>query len=98
MDSRFPPLEPGGRPGNDSMDIKEFLKLSTKGNLIPVYKEIPGDLETPVSAYYKLSPHSKYSFLLESVEGEEKVARYSFISRDPELVFTSKGHEARILR
>src|SRR5665213_4561439 len=80
------------------MDIEEFLKLSSQGNLIPVYKEVPGDLETPVSAYYKLAGRSAYSFLLESVEGEEKVARYSFIARDPELVFTSKAHEARSLR
>jgi len=76
----------------------EFLKLSTKGNLIPVYKEIPGDLETPVSAYYKLAGRSNYAFLLESVEGQEKIARYSFIARDPELVFTSKAHEAHLLR
>jgi anthranilate synthase component 1 len=76
----------------------EFLKLSKRGNLIPVFKEVAGDLETPVSAYYKLAKHSAYSFLLESVEGEEKIARYSFIARDPELVFTSKGHEAHILR
>src|ERR1039458_5937519 len=80
------------------MTQEEFLKLSAKGNLIPVYKEVPGDLETPVSAYYKLASRSAYSFLLESVEGEEKVARYSFIARDPELVFTSKAYEARILR
>ncbi len=80
------------------MTQEEFLKLSRQGNLIPVYRELPGDLETPVSAYYKLSSHRAYSFLLESVEGEEKVARYSFIARDPELVFTTKGHEARILR
>ena len=80
------------------LSLEEFLKLSKKGNLIPVYKEIPGDLETPVSAYYKLAAGRAYSFLLESVEGEEKIARYSFIARDPELVFTSKGHEARILR
>jgi len=80
------------------MTQEEFLKLSTKGNLIPVYKEIPGDLETPVSAYYKLAGRSAYSFLLESVEGEEKIARYSFIARDPELVFTSKAREAKILR
>ena len=66
--------------------------------MIPVFKEMPGDLETPVSAYYKLAGRSAYSFLLESVEGEEKIARYSFIARDPELIFTSKGHEARILR
>jgi anthranilate synthase component 1 len=80
------------------MTQEEFLKLCSKGNLVPVYKEIPGDLETPVSAYYKLAGRSTYSFLLESVEGEEKIARYSFIARDPELVFTSKGREARILR
>ncbi len=77
---------------------EEFLKLSRKGNLIPVFREIPGDLETPVSAYYKLAFKRAYSFLLESVEGEEKIARYSFIARDPELIFTSKGHEAKILR
>jgi anthranilate synthase component 1 len=77
---------------------EEFLKLSSKGNLIPVYKGVPGDLETPVSAYYKLARSSSYSFLLESVEGEEKLARYSFIARDPELVFTSKAGDARILR
>ena len=64
---------------------EEFLRLSSKGNLIPVYRKIPGDLETPVSAYYKLAGRSAYSFLLESVEGEEKVARYSFIARDPEV-------------
>jgi anthranilate synthase component 1 len=46
---------------------KEFLKLTNKGNLIPVYKEILGDLETPVSAYFKVAHKSKYSFLLESV-------------------------------
>ncbi len=80
------------------MLIEEFLKLSAKGNLVPVYRELSGDMETPVSAYYKLAARRAYSFLLESVEGEEKIARFSFIARDPELVFTSKGHEARVLR
>jgi len=80
------------------MTKEEFLKLSSQGNLIPVYREIPGDLETPVSAYYKLVKHCAYSFLLESVEGEEKVARYSFISRDPELVVTCQNKEIKILR
>ncbi len=70
---------------------KEFSKLTKKGNLIPVYKEILGDLETPASAYLKLAKKSKYAFLLESVEGGEKVCRYSFLARDPELVFTSKN-------
>ncbi|OGB89153.1 anthranilate synthase component I [candidate division WOR-1 bacterium RIFCSPHIGHO2_01_FULL_53_15] len=56
---------------------KEFTKLSKKGNLIPVYKEIVADMETPVSAFKKIE--SEYSFLLESVEGGEKIARYSFL-------------------
>ncbi|HOW36269.1 MAG TPA: anthranilate synthase component I [Candidatus Omnitrophota bacterium] len=76
----------------------EFLTLSQKGNLIPIYKEILGDLETPVSAYFKLAQHAKYSFLLESVEGEEKIARYSFLAKDPELVFESKDRTAQIIR
>jgi len=76
---------------------KDFLKLTSKGNLIPVYKEILGDLETPVSAYLKLAGKSKYAFLLESVEGGEKVCRYSFLARDPELVFKSKNREAQII-
>ncbi|MBF0521820.1 MAG: anthranilate synthase component I [Candidatus Omnitrophica bacterium] len=77
---------------------KEFLQLTKKGNLIPVYKEILGDLETPVSAYFKIAKDAKYSFLLESIEGEEKFARFSFLAKDPELIFQSKGKEVTITR
>jgi len=73
-----------------------FLKLTKKGNLIPVYKETLADLETPVSAYRKLADQATYSFLLESVEGEEKVARFSFLAKDPELILQTKGKEATI--
>lgn len=82
----------------NSLSKEDFLGLSKQGNLIPVYKEILGDMETPVSAYLRLSKGSKYSFLLESVEGQEKVARYSFIARAPQLVVRSKGKDARIIR
>ena len=75
---------------------QEFLKLTKKGNLIPVYKEILGDLETPVSAYFKIAQNTKYSFLLESVEGEEKIARFSFLAKDPELVFETKDNTVKI--
>lgn len=77
---------------------KDFLNLTRKGNLIPVYKEIVGDFETPVSAYLKAAKKSKYAILLESVEGGEKVCRYSFLAKDPELVFKSKGAQAEIIR
>jgi len=73
----------------------EFIKLSKRGNLIPVYKEIYADLETPVSAFMKIDS-GDYSFLLESVEGGEKIARYSFLGTKPSLVFKSKGNTIEV--
>ncbi|MFH0754973.1 MAG: anthranilate synthase component I [Candidatus Omnitrophota bacterium] len=81
----------------NQVTLKDFLKYAKQGNLVPVFQEIYGDLETPVAAYMKLAAKSKYSFLLESVEGGEKLARYSFLSNDPELVFKTKGHQAEII-
>lgn len=77
--------------------LKEFLKLSRTANVIPVYKEISADLDTPVSSYLKLAK-DRYSFLLESVEGQEKIARFSFIGTRPHLVFKSKGRDVEITR
>ena len=74
-------------------DFKQFKKLSKSGNIIPVYKEIFADLETPVSTFLKLAAGEKYSYLLESVEGGEQWGRYSFISWSPKLIFHSKGEE-----
>ncbi|MCK5579767.1 MAG: anthranilate synthase component I [Candidatus Omnitrophica bacterium] len=78
--------------------IQEFLQLSKKGNLIPVYKEVLGDLDTPVSAYFKIASDAPYAFLLESVDGEEKIARYSFLATDPELIIRSKDAEIEIIK
>ena len=73
--------------------LEEFKKLSKSGNLIPVYKEILADLDTPVSAYMKISD-GDYSFLLESVEGGEQIARYSFIGTEPEsIIVTGKNQK-----
>ena len=63
----------------------EFLELARHGNLIPVYREIIADAETPVSAYQKMAK-SGGSFLLESVEGGEHIGRYSFIGSHPRKV------------
>lgn len=76
---------------------KEFIKLSKKGNLIPVYTEIPGDLETPVSAFLKLSAHTDYGYLLESVEGQEKIARFSFLGGEPKAIIKIKGKNLEII-
>jgi len=73
---------------------KEFRKIVQQGNLIPVYREICDDLETPVSAFKKID--SGQSFLLESVEGGEKIARYSFLGSDPVMVVSSHNGQVRI--
>ena len=73
--------------------LQEVEKLAGQGNLVPVYREINADLETPVSAYLKVA-RPPYSFLLESVEGGERTARYSFIGTDPQHVIrTGPGQE-----
>ena len=62
--------------------LEEVKTLASTGNMVPVYREIDADMETPVSAYLKVA-RPPYSFLLESVEGGERLARYSFIGTEP---------------
>jgi anthranilate synthase component 1 len=73
--------------------FNEFRTLAEKGNLIPVYREIVADLETPVSTYMKLAAEKPYSYLLESAEGGEHWGRFSFISWAPKLVFITRAGE-----
>ena len=74
--------------------LAEFRQLKGQGNLIPVCREIVADLETPVSAFLKIRSGG-YSFLLESVEGGEHIARYSFIGTDPYNVITTTEGEGQ---
>jgi anthranilate synthase component 1 len=67
--------------------LNEVLDFASQGNLIPIYRELPADLDTPVSVYLKLAGHGA-SFLLESVEGGEQVGRYSFIGIEPNAVLS----------
>jgi anthranilate synthase component 1 len=62
--------------------LEEVRALGRTANLVPVYREIVADLETPVSAFLKLN-RGGFSFLLESVEGGERIGRYSFIGTEP---------------
>src|SRR5207253_2524886 len=62
--------------------LEQVKGMAGQGNVVPVYREVVADLETPVSAYLKVA-RGKYSFLLESVEGGERLARYSFIGTEP---------------
>ncbi|HET6645168.1 MAG TPA: anthranilate synthase component I [Fimbriimonadales bacterium] len=76
------------RPGPDIV-----ARLAEGGKRVPVYAEILADLETPTSAYWKLSHDRECSFLLESVTGGERLGRYSFIGVDPIRVLRSKSSE-----
>ncbi len=71
--------------------FQEFKKLAKRGNLIPLYDAFSADLLTPVSAYLRMAQGARYSFLLESVEGGEKIARYTFAGAHPEEVFRYAG-------
>ncbi len=71
------------------------MKLSKQGNVIPVYGEVLADLETPVTAFMKLDD-GQSSYLLESVEGSEKLARYSFLGSRPRMLVTSAGRHMEI--
>ncbi len=78
-------------------DKKEFIALSKKGNVIPVYREILADFDTPLSAFLKIDEGS-FSYLLESVEGGEHMGRYSFLGSRPSLVIESKDKTISIRR
>jgi anthranilate synthase component I len=72
-------------------DFDQFVQLAQGGNFIPVYREWVADLDTPVSAWYRVCAGQPYSFLLESVEGGEHIGRYSFLGCDPLWVLESRG-------
>ena len=82
----------------------EFKERATQGNVIPVYREILADTETPVTAFRKLLEHTRsrgdgnYTFLLESIEGGERIARYSFLGTNPSCVITAKDSTVTVRR
>src|SRR5262245_49552393 len=74
-------------PSRDAIHV-----LFKQGDLVPVYRKLLADLETPVSVFMKLSEAGMHSFLLESVEGGEHVGRYSFLGVNPRGVLTFKDN------
>ena len=82
-------------------DRDGFVARAAEGNLIPVYREILADRLTPVSAFERLVASEPGgagvpAFLLESVEGGERIGRYSILGSNPSLIFRSKGARAEI--
>jgi len=77
--------------------LDEFRRKAVRGNLVPVYREILADMETPVSALKKID-NGEYAFLLESVEGGENIAQYSFLGSNPSVIFWSKNDVVTTIR
>jgi anthranilate synthase component I len=74
-------------------EFSEFSQLAQQGNFVPVYQELVVDLDTPVSAWYRVCAGQPYSFLLESVEGGETIGRYSFLGCNPLWILEARGNQ-----
>ena len=72
--------------------FEQFRAAASSGNTVPVVRTVPADLITPLAAYLRLARNSSHSFLLESVEGGEQLARYSFLGAEPEEIIRSRGN------
>ena len=77
-------------------DYRSFLELSRNATLIPVAKTLSADLLTPVGAFLSIAARQKYAFLLESVEGGEKIGRYTFLGAQPRTVITARGKDLTV--
>src|SRR5260221_8066586 len=77
------------RPGT----FEEFELEAQRGNVVPVVRSVLADLQTPVGAFLRIAGDAPYAFLLESIEGGERVARYSFLGANPWMVARGRGGE-----
>ena len=72
--------------------FEEFEHEAARGNVVPVVRTVLADLQTPVGAFLRVAGGGAYAFLLESVEGGERIARYSFIGAGPEMIVRGRGN------
>jgi anthranilate synthase component 1 len=78
--------------------FEEFTREAERGNVVPVVRSVLADLQTPVGAFLRVAGGARNAFLLESVEGGERVARYSFLGAKPEMVARGRGEETVVER
>ncbi len=81
---------------NHFPDLEAFQDLKGKAGLVPVYRKIIADLDTPLTLFAKVAEKQSHVFLFESMEGGEKWGRYSFIGFDPLVTFSSKGNQIEL--
>lgn len=82
-------------------NFSEFRRLSTRGNVVPLFRGVLADLLSPVSAFLRIAPQNRpapFSFLLESVEGGEHVGRYTFFGASPFQTVSCRGTSIRVDR
>ena len=79
-------------------DFKELSKLARKASLVPVVKSVSADLLTPVSAFLSVAGNETHAFMLESIEGGEKIGRYTFIGARPYMQLSARAGKVEILR
>src|SRR5437867_9171430 len=74
----------------------DFELAAQCGNVVPVVRKMLADLQTPVGAFLRLAGDAPYAFLLESIEGGERVARYSFLGANPWLIARGRGAQTTV--
>jgi anthranilate synthase component I len=77
-------------------DFDEFSRLAQHATLVPVARKVAADLRTPVSAFLNIAAEEPSAFLLESVEGGEKVGRYTFLGAKPYMVLRARGTQITV--
>ena len=77
-------------------DYKEFARLARDYTLVPVSKVVRADMLTPVSAFLAIAANEPEAFLLESVEGGEKIGRYTFLGVRPHKTLTARGSKVSV--
>src|ERR1700704_5005359 len=74
----------------------EFQQEAKRGNVVAVARTVLSETMNPVDAFVTVSGHARYAFLFESVEGGEKVAKYSFLGANPYMIVRGKGNSITI--
>ena len=78
--------------------FEEFTRAAQRGNVVPVVRSVLADLQTPVGAFFSVAGDAPYAFLLESIEGGERVARYSFLGARPWMIVRGRGAQTIVER
>src|ERR1044071_6319299 len=76
--------------------FEEFERETARGNVVPVTRVVLADLQTPLGAFIRVAGDAPYAFLLESIEGGERLARYSFIGANPWMIVRARGNSTAI--